>query len=330
MKPFAALAQAGRTARLRRLALGALASYDLPVVSIRPLSTHFNAVFRVDTAAGERAVLRVNRPGNRSLVDVRSELVWVDALARDTDLTVPAPIRTRDGALATTVAIPGVPEPRHCALFRWINGRGVADRPFPRLLFALGAAMARLHDHAGGFAPPPGFTTRRLDAAWTFGRPARLYDDGPDDIFTSEHRAILRAGAARVEAVLADLYADPAELRFLHGDLHLGNVKATPAGLAILDFDDCTWGYPVQDVGVSLFYLEYHPAYHDLRAAFTRGYESVRPWPEAREGQVDACIAARWFDLISLVCSSGDPSDADYLPGLLAKGIPQLAAWLER
>jgi Ser/Thr protein kinase RdoA (MazF antagonist) len=328
VKPFAELGQAGRTARLRRLARRALSSYDLAVASVRPLTTHYNAVLRVDTAGGGRAVLRVNRPGNRSLIDIRSELAWLDALRRETDLVVPKPLATREGAFVTTVEAPGVPEPRHCVLFRWIEGRGVDDRPAPRTLFNLGATMARLHEHAEGFTPPAGFTERRLDRAWPFGRPAAVYSDEPDDVLTPERRSVLRASAARVQAALDELYADRSALRFVHGDLHLGNVKVTRAGLGVFDFDDSTWGYPVQDIGISLYYLEYHPAYRDLRAAFTRGYSSVRPWPETADGQVETFIAARDLDLISLVAHADEPDIAAYLPTLIEKGVPRLAAWL--
>lgn len=330
MKPFAELSQAGRTARLRRLAVRALERYDLAVASVRPLTTHYNAVFRVDTAAGDRAVLRVNRPGNRSLVDIRSELAWLAALRRETDLVVPEPLPAREGPLVTTIAAPGVPEPRHSVLFRWIEGRGVDDRPAPRTLFNLGATMARLHEHAAGFTPPAGFTERRLDQAWTFGRPEAVYGEEPDDLLTPKRREILRESAARVQAALDELYADRAGLRFLHGDLHLGNVKVTRAGLGVFDFDDSTWGYPAQDIGISLYYLEYHSAVRDLRAAFTRGYTSVLPWPVDDDRQVDTFIAARELDLISLVAHADDPGIAAYLPTLIEKGAPRLAAWFAR
>ena len=141
---------------------------------------------------------------------------------------------------------------------------------------------------------------------------------------------MLRESAARVQVALDGLYAEPAGLRFLHGDLHLGNVKVTRAGLGVLDFDDSIWCHPVQDIGISLYYLQYHPAYPDLRATFRRGYTSVRPWPETGDGQVDTFIVARQLDLISLVATSDDPSIAAYLPSMIEKGVQRLSSWLER
>jgi Ser/Thr protein kinase RdoA (MazF antagonist) len=224
----------------------------------------------------------------------------------------------------------GVPEPRHCALFRWIDGRAQARRPSQGTLFALGATMARLHDHADRFLPPPGFTDRKLDHVWPFGRPDLVYDGDADDLFTEERRVVLRESAARVEAALADLYADRAGMRFLHADLHLGNVKRTAAGLAVLDFDDSLWTYPEQDIGISFCYLQYHPNYSDLCAAFRSGYASLRPWPETAPGRIETFAAARQLQLVSYLSHADEPSLAGYLPRMLATAMPRLSAWLER
>jgi Ser/Thr protein kinase RdoA (MazF antagonist) len=188
--------------------------------------------------------------------------------------------------------------------------------------------MARLHEHADRFIPPAEFTTLRLDQVWTFGRPTVLERDAPDELWTPERRMVIRESAARVQAILDEWYADPALPRFLHGDLHLGNVKVTPAEMGVLDFDDSCWCPPVQDIGTALFYLQHHSAFPDLRAAFTRGYTSIRPWPETAAGQVDVGIAARQLDLISLAATSDDPSITVYLPGLVERGARRLAAWL--
>ena len=94
--------------------------------------------------------------------------------------------------------------------------------------------------------------------------------------------------------------------------------------------DDSLWCYPAQDIGISLYYLQYHQDYRELRAAFTRGYESVRPWPETGDGGVDTFIAARCLDLISLVCSTDDPSIAAHLPTMLEKGTQRMATWLAK
>ena len=63
-------------------------------------------------------------------------------------------------------------------------------------------------------------------------------------------------------------------------------------------FYEAIWGYPAQDVTLTLYDLRYStapPAPGDaaLRAAFARGYASRQPWPEAHPGQLDTLVAGR-------------------------------------
>ena len=111
MKPFAELTYRGRALRLRRMALAALEHYDLAVRRVRLVTNEMNGIFRVDTMDGQKYILRVTDPsGCHDLEEIRSEMMWLAALRRDTDLGVPEPLTTRDGALVTTVEVPGVPE----------------------------------------------------------------------------------------------------------------------------------------------------------------------------------------------------------------------------
>ena len=91
-------------ARLRGVAEAALAAYDLPPVRLTLLAHLFNTTWQVDAATGERYVLRIHRAGRPTVANVGSELAWLAALRRDTDLEVPDPVPTRDGALLTVVA----------------------------------------------------------------------------------------------------------------------------------------------------------------------------------------------------------------------------------
>ena len=49
-----------------------------------------NHTFRIDAPAG-RTVLRVHRPGYHTAASIESELAWLEALRRDTDLPVVRP-----------------------------------------------------------------------------------------------------------------------------------------------------------------------------------------------------------------------------------------------
>ncbi len=276
----------------------ALAPYGLDDARVRLLARHTNTMYRVD-AAGECYVFRVSAPGLRTEREIASELAWLSALRKDTDLLVPEAVATRSGRRLVrvgsgTATVPGV-------LFRWIDGRIVGDRVTPALVREAGALLASLHDHADRFRPRGAFSETRLDRAWTFGVPAALEKPGRVAGWPKARRTLLREAAARVQAWLGELYAEPSGLRFLHLDFHPGNWKRVDGRLAALDFDDSRWAHPAQDLGIALYYLLDGPAEPVLMGAFLDGYARVRPsrLPEAEELQT--AIIMRQIDLVSYV-----------------------------
>jgi Ser/Thr protein kinase RdoA (MazF antagonist) len=87
-------------------------------------------------------------------------------------------------------------------------------------------------------------------------------------------------------------------LQVIHNDLHHENIKVSRGRLRPFDFEDTIWGYPVQDIAMAMQDLmtDVAPkAYDPLLGAFRRGYETLAPWPEAYEGQIDAFRAGRLF-----------------------------------
>jgi Ser/Thr protein kinase RdoA (MazF antagonist) len=83
-KPFSALSQRGQLRRMTHLARKALEAYAVPVASVTPLAHVYNTTFRVATQSGEHYVLRICHPRRTSVEVVRSELVWLAALRRET------------------------------------------------------------------------------------------------------------------------------------------------------------------------------------------------------------------------------------------------------
>ncbi|HET9999812.1 MAG TPA: hypothetical protein VFQ36_02895, partial [Ktedonobacteraceae bacterium] len=124
MQRFDDLPRSTQIRRMRRLAQTALTAYSLEQAQITPLQHFLNTTFRIDIPSqNQRYVLRISRAGYQNVATIRSELLWLQAIRRETDLVVPEPLLNRDESLLTTVEIPGVPEPRHCVLFRRVDGR---------------------------------------------------------------------------------------------------------------------------------------------------------------------------------------------------------------
>lgn len=153
-----------RSARLRRAALDALGRYGLDIARVRLLIDEWNCSFRIETASGDRYVLRLTSPkGCHGLEETRAELAWLQALTRDTDLTVPRPVPMADGTFIGVVDRELAPTHRQYVLFRWTPGRTLGDRVGPRTACRLGGLAAALHEHARAFTLPADGRVRRFD-----------------------------------------------------------------------------------------------------------------------------------------------------------------------
>jgi Ser/Thr protein kinase RdoA (MazF antagonist) len=304
-RPFDALGRAGRTRRLVRLAAAALASYDVVPARIVPLTRGFNSTFRVDTTGGERLVLRVQRRGGPDPVMVRSEMAWLTALRRDTDLVVPDPVPTRAGDLQTVVTADGVPQARSCVLYRWVEGRFVDEQLTEGHLARVGAFTARLHVHGAAFVPPPGFRRGAVDHVTTVGR---TQDDGLSaevagraaDVVGAlrpDGGRLVRAVVERARTARAEIGRGPDAYGLIHADLHQENYLFHRGRVRAIDFDDCGYGPFVYDLAVTLSELTRRAGYPALRAAMLAGYRTVRSLPAGHERFIDTFIALRHLQL---------------------------------
>jgi Ser/Thr protein kinase RdoA (MazF antagonist) len=314
------LSVARQIAPLRRLATRALESYPLVDPRLRFITHGENTTFMVDasmTATNSRRaalephrfLLRVHRPRRHgrhvdSQAAIQSELDWLTALRRDTDLAVPEPQPTLDGRLVATVASEDLVEPRCCSLLRWMEGRCHSESPRPIHLRRLGGAMARLHNHADVWSPPDGFVRIRWDGETFFGdtmeyggiNAADVWDLVPVDL-----RRKFDDVATRVGRRMDELGTDPATFGLIHADLHLENTLFAGAEARLIDFDDCGFGYRMYDVAVALWELRHRADYIAFREALVEGYTEHRPLSGDQLADLDSFIAVRevafglWF-----------------------------------
>jgi Ser/Thr protein kinase RdoA (MazF antagonist) len=227
---------------------------------------------------------------------VRSELIWLRALASEAGLAVPEPVPALDGALVTVVAVEGVPEPRICALFRWGEGRFLDAGLRPSHLELVGGFIARLHDHARGFSPPADFTRwRRYDVAGEAGEHVvRVVGEhcGPGAV------AIVEIVIDLIRQTEAELGEGPEAFGLIHGDLHQENYLFDRGQVRAIDFDDCGWGHYLYDLAVTLSELRWRPDYDARRAGLLRGYRAARPLPVADERHLEVFHGLRLLQLM--------------------------------
>lgn len=258
------------------------------------MAVHTNTIFRVDSANGHRYALRICTPGEHTLEDNLAEVAWLTALARDTQLNVATPILNQTGEYVTLAHAEGVPEERRCILFSWIPGEVLEHQLSEPNYWKLGLAAALLHNHAANFVMPADLRPMRWDRVFYWpGEPIVVFESAYDHLFPPARRELIREVINSTEPVLQKLYRDTSNAMVIHGDLHVWNVHVRYNELYLLDFEDLLWGYPAQDVAITLSYGQDWEHYAALRAAFEEGYCSLRSWPIESEHQLQSLIAAR-------------------------------------
>lgn len=258
--------------------------------SLRCLRDYWNAVFRV-RHEGRTYLLRVHSPLYHDARGVASELEWLLALRRDTELPVAQPIRDRRGKLVPVLDLPGLGR-RACTLLSWVEGRRLARFGVPSYA-KLGALTAELHAHAVSWKRPRGFVRPRWDAS-SFSRYVfQPHDERGWRGLPRATRRLFRSVIERVEGVERALsVTHPRAFGLVHADLHRGNVLATPRGLVPIDFDDSGFGCHLYDLAVTLT-QELKSASSPHAAALIAGYRSVRPLDPELVLHLDTFVAAR-------------------------------------
>ena len=252
MRPYSELTRLGRARRLRDVALEALTHYDVEIVRLELVGLFTNALFRARTPQGESYAVRLCAPGWRTDTDIRSEVLWLQALAQDDDIGAPVPVLSRDGELFVAVSRPGVPGPSRCVVMSWIPGTPLGRHLSAPNLHKMGVLFAKLHAHGAAFVPPPGFTERTMTSYIARDEPDVLFSDAWADAFTAHSREVLTHTRTLVGQAFVDLYADREGPRVIHNDLWHDNIMLYRGRLYPFDFEDTIWGYPVQDIAMSL------------------------------------------------------------------------------
>jgi len=327
-KPFKSLTVRSQVLRLRKLAARALEQYDLDTSSFHLLGWFTNLLFRVRTVQGTSYVLRICYPGWRTETDIRSEAMWLQAISQETDIIAPRPVPSRDGEFVIESSLPGIPEYGRCVLMTWIPGVPLGKRLTPPNLYKMGVLLARLHEYSLRFTPPPGFTQRKMTQLLARDEENVLFQPSCLEKLNSHEQDILIRTKERVDIAFRQLYAQPDGLRVIHNDLWHGNIKVYRGHLYPVDFEDTLWGYPVQDIAMAMQDLMSDVApelYEPLLAAFRHGYESILPWPEAYEGQMDTFRAGRMLWVANYVACFQFQHLNQHITWL----TPQLERWLD-
>ena len=320
--PFRERSARAQVLHLRGTALRALGAYPVPVARLRLLFHGYNTTFRVDSTDGRRFALRISVNSRKAPSDLRAEMAWLDALARSTELSIPVPQRTSDGALTTEVFDGALGRSLPAALFGWLPGPDLDAIATPFHVRALGRAMAALHTHAEGWVVPDDATFPVSDDVLMHGTD---HLSRPHPLLTADRRSVIGHVLDQVQRHYTAIYSS-APVHVLHADLHLGNAKWSRGRLSVFDFDDCVVGVPMHDLAVSTYYLRPDRGLED---ALQQGYASARPLPDCAGEPFEASVAGRGLLLLNELIGTETADFVQLLPRFVANLDLKLRHYLD-
>lgn len=308
MKPFRELTRRGRLSRLRELANSALVSYGLEGARLTFLQYFSNIIYRVDIpgssdqTAGSpfmsnRYVMRIHAMDDEDAI--ASELTWLRALDQEAGLPVPAPVLTLDGKLLAKISTPGVPNGRVISLMRWLDGRKLQRGLRPQHLNALGQVVALMHNFSASWNPPAGFSRPHWD--WEAQLGGSMFEHSMEeliDFMPLNIQVPFQIVSGKAKRVMDALGKGPDAYGLIHADLYAENVLYKAGQAYPIDFEDCGYGYWLDDIAVALCQWAWNKDWERMRAAFRDGYDRIRRMPEEQWEQLDLFVAAQFATMV--------------------------------
>jgi Ser/Thr protein kinase RdoA (MazF antagonist) len=270
-----------------------------------------NAVYEIALPGGERAALRLHRPGYQSQGAIRSELWWMAQLA-EAGVPVPRPVPTRDGALVAEV------DGRAASVVSWVEGAQIGDGATPleddaqavaARYRALGALIAAMHDATDALALPPHFERFSWNRVAYVGNDPLWGRFWENPALTSEEAELLRAARVEADDVLARHEAEGADFGLIHADVLRENVLTHEGRLSLIDFDDSGFGFRAYDLATAEVQGLEDPMNAVASLALHEGYRAARRADAPRLGDVTLFVALRTFASCGWIVTRAAPDD---------------------
>ena len=353
------------------MAEAALECYGIRYARLELLQQGFKQVFRVVSTRGEEFILRLygfsrsgenapeSRTGStlRSSEVLRSQLAWLAALGRDTDLFVPSPVPTKDGSLVGHVSTEylnprssllrwrsrksdardlkrdlgngPVRMARSCVLLHWLPGEIKKGKDLtPEEISRTGSLIACLHRHAEGYEPSEILALPRWDWEWPFGEETPLWRKGVA-FYSPDEMEAFRGAAQRIRKDLNRLGKHREVFGVIHRDLKPENLVFNRDRVGAIDFDMCGLGYYLFDLSMvhRILKVHYGDRFEPLWAAFIAGYESERSLPKDYQQYLSTFTVMQSVAAVNRQLEILDTEEAGQAgrPDLL----PNVANWLK-
>lgn len=311
---------------LQNVAQQALKHWALPAKSqLTLLSLSENATYRVDAHPLENPlVMRIHRTQYHSKSGIQTELDWMKALQEDTNIKTPQAIAGRNGEHIQEISTAELNETRFITLFHFIEGEEPNESELIQPFIRLGEVTGKMHLHAQQWKLPPYFDRLVWDYNGCIGHHSNWGDwrDGPG--LNPADIGLLEAVSLRIKQRLNAFGMDSTRFGLIHSDIRLANILICGDETRVIDFDDCGLGWFLYDLASAVSFIETHPQFNELIAAWVTGYRKSVPLSPDEEAEIPTFIMLRRLTLFAWLGSHPDADLAKQIGNSFAEGTVEL------
>lgn len=251
-----------------------------------------NATYVVYFKSSPLYTVRISRTNYRTYSQLKSEIDWLLMLE---DYNTPVPIKLNDNYINN---IDGY----FVVMFKYIDGY-MPQYNDADVMYNCGMIAAKLHN-----AP------KCVDA----DRPVWSIDNmvGKNGIWGDwrNNKNLSKKDVEFIEYIIEETRLkisnyNTQKYGLIHFDLRMTNIVVNDKYNAI-DFDDCGYGYYIQDLASALSFMEDSPCLEELKMAWFKGYQQLMPLDKADKDIANCFIALRRIQLLAWITSH---KDSDYV-----------------
>lgn len=279
---------------------------------IRLISQSENTTFLIEDLDSSRYILRIGRYGYHTPEDISEELLWMSEVKTNTLLTIPDVIPTITGEEVSVIKHPYAPKYYNCVLFTFIEGHEPTAENVTGLIDKfelLGEITATLHKNVKAWEKSAALNRFTWDYETLIGENARLgaWKEAPG--LTSEMKLILMKTCETIKKRLDAYGKTPDRFGLIHSDLRLANLIEMGQEIAVIDFDDCGYGWHLYDFASAITFIEHEPYVPELITSWVKGYRNVQELSQEAIDELPTFIMLRRLCILGWIASHTD-SDA--------------------
>ncbi|MFK8084246.1 MAG: phosphotransferase enzyme family protein [Granulosicoccus sp.] len=293
------------------------------------LTVSENATFLITDASGKSCyVVRVHRPNYHTVSEIQSELLWIEALRKAQVVLTPKPIPLLTGN--TIASFNDGDDIRYMVAFEFMQGSEPSpDQSLASGFRQLGAITARLHHHTLHWETPGNFARKTWNFETTIGAAPHWghWDQSPG--LTDKGKMLLEKTGNTIRSRLDAYGSESDRFGLIHADLRLANLLVDADNLAVIDFDDCGFGWYVYDFAAAISFMEEDPQVPDLLQAWVSGYREIADLSKDDEEMIPTFIMLRRLMLTAWLATHSETPTAQELGVGFLDGTLRMARTME-